>query len=375
MSPPRVGVAISGGGFRATCFGLGCLRALHDHGVLQDVKVISGISGGSLIAAMYAYGPTDFSQFETTVVEQLRRGIELEILARALRPDSFAASLIDSSRASAANLWQVTVGKPKARNLPQRRPLRSRNRTDALRDTLASRVFGRKIMPSVTHSNLDVVISATDLGSMNAVRFGSEQSSCSPFGSIVEQVEVAEAVAASAAYPLALPPIERHFRFRSPTTGSTNRVAVLMTDGGVYDNLGISVLEPGRSGLHTSHVYDLDYIISCDAGQGRPPDWSGIFLPVRMKRSFDLVHRRTQNAARARLYEWVRGGLLRGVVHAYLGMDDQRLPMPTTDLVPSEKVRHYPTDFKAMRSDALLAISLRGEQLTRLLLAHYCPEL
>src|SRR4029077_10200714 len=29
-----------------------------------------------------------------------------------------------------------------------------------------------------------------------------------------------------------------------------------------------SVLEPGRSANHTAHVYDVDYIIACDAGRG-----------------------------------------------------------------------------------------------------------
>lgn len=37
---PRVGLAFSGGGFRATAFGLGALRALHDRGVLPDVRVV-----------------------------------------------------------------------------------------------------------------------------------------------------------------------------------------------------------------------------------------------------------------------------------------------------------------------------------------------
>src|SRR5689334_8803326 len=102
------------------------------------------------------------------------------------------------------------------------------------------------------------------------MRFGLAvcKSSCSPYGIIEEPVSVAEAVAGSAAYPLALPAIERSYRFKNESTGSVARREVLMTDGGVYDNLGLSVLEPGRSFGHTSHVYDLDCIVSCAAGQG-----------------------------------------------------------------------------------------------------------
>jgi len=41
---PSIGLALSGGGFRAMAFGLGCLRALNDRDLLQHVRVVSGIS-------------------------------------------------------------------------------------------------------------------------------------------------------------------------------------------------------------------------------------------------------------------------------------------------------------------------------------------
>jgi predicted acylesterase/phospholipase RssA len=48
-----IALALSGGGSRAIAFHLGCLRALHDRGVLDKVRVISSVSGGSVIAAAY----------------------------------------------------------------------------------------------------------------------------------------------------------------------------------------------------------------------------------------------------------------------------------------------------------------------------------
>ena len=86
-------------------------------------------------------------------------------------------------------------------------------------------------------------------------------------------------------------------------------------------------------------------------------------------------HRRAQDAARGRLHEAAAAGLIDGFVHAYLGMADERLPVPVADLIPGEAVRSYPTNFRAMAQDDIDAISLRGEQLTRTLLSHYCPEL
>ncbi|CCQ46129.1 putative secreted domain protein [Pseudarthrobacter siccitolerans] len=60
-------------------------------------------------------------------------------------------------------------------------------------------------MNEVTHPNLDAIISATDLATANAVRFGSLVSSSSPYGRITDSVPVADAVAASAAFPALLP--------------------------------------------------------------------------------------------------------------------------------------------------------------------------
>ena len=97
------------------------------------------------------------------------------------------------------------------------------------------------------------MLSATDMASGNAVRFGSRRSSCSPYGEIIGPVTVAEAVAASAAYPVAFPALTRRYDFRDQRGVVTTRNLV-MTDGGVYDNLGLSPLLPGRSRAHTGHV-------------------------------------------------------------------------------------------------------------------------
>jgi hypothetical protein len=56
-------------------------------------------------------------------------------------------------------------------------------------------------------------------------------------------------------------------------------------------------------------------------------------------------------------------------------MVDAKLPVPVAELIPGDAVSSYPTNFRAMAQEDIDAISLRGEQLTRALLAHYCPEL
>ena len=49
----KIGLALSGGGFRASIFHLGVIRRLEELGIMPFVSVISSVSGGSIIAAYY----------------------------------------------------------------------------------------------------------------------------------------------------------------------------------------------------------------------------------------------------------------------------------------------------------------------------------
>ena len=49
----KIGLALSGGGFRASFFHLGVLARLADLNLLKDVEVISCVSGGSIVGACY----------------------------------------------------------------------------------------------------------------------------------------------------------------------------------------------------------------------------------------------------------------------------------------------------------------------------------
>lgn len=356
---PRIGLAFSGGGYRATAFGLGALRALHDRGLLPDVRVVSGISGGSLLTAMWAYGPEDFGEFDNTVTDLLAHGLQKELAKRTFTPIRTMANTVSA----------VSAALPGGKNRPRRS-----SRTEALVDALLCRPFGAKEMGQVTHPGLSTVISATDLSTGNAMRFGSEVSSCSPHGAVVGAVPVADAVAASAAFPVLLPQLNRSYTF-TRTDGTQHTETMLMTDGGVYDNLGLSPLLPGRSTQHTSHVYDLDYIIAVDAGPGRTAPRAPNFMLGRLKRSFEIAHTRNQDGSRARVHELAAAGNLKGFVYSYLGMRDGRLPVPVADLVRRQQVAEYPTNFARMTPEHLDAITTRGEQLTRTLIEFYCPVL
>ena len=50
----KFGLALSGGGFRATLYHLGVIRFLRDAGALQNVTNIASVSGGSILSAHLA---------------------------------------------------------------------------------------------------------------------------------------------------------------------------------------------------------------------------------------------------------------------------------------------------------------------------------
>ena len=86
ISKESIGLALSGGGCRAIAFHLGCLRALHHLGVLDRISVLSCVSGGSVIGAMYAYSNDSFAEFDKKVQSLLRRGLQRAIVRHYLWP-------------------------------------------------------------------------------------------------------------------------------------------------------------------------------------------------------------------------------------------------------------------------------------------------
>ena len=52
----RIGLALSGGGVRASTFHMGVLRRLAAEGLLEQVSVVSTVSGGSLVTAAIMSG-------------------------------------------------------------------------------------------------------------------------------------------------------------------------------------------------------------------------------------------------------------------------------------------------------------------------------
>ncbi len=386
--PESIGLALSGGGARAIAFHLGTLRALHDRGVLDRLEVISAVSGGSVIAALYAYSEGDFADFDRTTVGLLRNGLVRDVVLQSIAPanllGSVATMLTAGLAAAGSAVFRPMFGAlARLIGVERRVPIlsiqppfrRFRSRTIGFEKAL-DRLFGGQTLVSARRDNVHVVLNATELSTMSAFRFGSRESGCWRLGSLVDNaVPVSTAVAASAAYPAFLPCLDKEYEFQDKN-GKLSRKRAILTDGGVYENLGVGNLEPDGSRDFGFNVFEPDFIIASAAGPGIPGDEvKPYWWPSRMMRSFESVHRKSQDGVLKRLHGYVPAGKLRGFVLPYLGQIDKRLPWAPPDLVAREDVVDYPTDFSPMTSTDIERISLRGEQLTRLLLDHYCPNL
>lgn len=386
---PFITLALSGGGARAIAFHLGCMRALHDRQILSRVRVLSTVSGGSVIGALYAYGShKSFNEFDERVVDLLRAGLQRQIL-KALVASSEGLKLLATALVHGGAGLSIAGG---MKLLPLILCMDTRQRamvadtlmswrellpvwgslTTAFELILRQSLFGDALLGDVKVRDLETVINATELRTGTAFRFGSVASGGWRYGQIEgpTQITVAKAVAASAAFPMLLPPIVERFTFLQ--RGARYSERVVLSDGGVYDNLGVSVLEPGRSAEISVNAYPTTHIISLNAGAGQFPVgpttfwWGG-----RTIRAFETIYRRSQDASYGRLHSLAVSGAIEGFAMIYLGQQDSRLPVRPPDLIPREAVKDYPTDFAPMSEQNIARLSGRGEQLTRILIAQY----
>jgi NTE family protein len=222
--PPAVGVplalAFSGGGFRASLAALGVLRFVADAGLLGGVRYVSSVSGGSVAHGVFAHHYEEL-QREDFTAEALDRLVIEPFIDRISERSLIWALLL--------NLWKI-IG-PKTR-------------TNLLADTFDDWFCGGQQLEQLS-PNCRFVFNAADL--TTGVRFGFERD---VFGDYVlgrhttdgRGLRLADAVAASAAFPGAFAPLVLG-KYQFPC--GDGRVAKLL-DGGAYDNLGLEVVDDLR---------------------------------------------------------------------------------------------------------------------------------
>ncbi|MBK1682468.1 patatin-like phospholipase family protein [Rhodoferax fermentans] len=237
-------VSLSGGGARAAAFGYGVLDALRQTQVpwqgnsislIDELDLISGVSGGSIVAAYYAaFGSETFPAFEN---QFLRKNFQDNLVSYALK---------------VRNLYDLTSPWFGRSNLLERR----------LDELFKGKTFG-DLTERPGHPGL--LVSATDLSLGSGFEFSWRQFSliCSDLNS----VPLSFAVAASSAVPIALSPMTLKnysdtcaqpvtltsseadaYRVRllrdsqRSYLDASTRPYIHLVDGGLVDNLGLRSL-------------------------------------------------------------------------------------------------------------------------------------
>ncbi|MGY3690565.1 NTE family protein [Bradyrhizobium sp. USDA 3240] len=384
---PKIGLALSGGGSRAIAFHLGCLRALNRLGLLNRISVLSTVSGGSVIGACFHAHNGDFASFEAKIRAVLTAGLAkamakklfsrlgLQIMGSALLVGLVAFCVLVLRLLLTVLRWLMPAELTRHfERVEIRSPLhRFRSRTSLLEAVLDDVLFHETRLSQLP-ATPQFVINATELRTGSAFRFSTKQSGSWRWGKLHRNdASLAHAVAASAAYPLFLPAFDETYVFEK--NGMLTPERVILSDGGIYDNLGLGCLWPDRSPDVSLNVVSVDTIICCSAGYGLHQEPPSQFFFARLLSVFSTLFDRAQNASIHRLHEIQRFGQIKHFIFPYLGQSDRALPNPPPDLVRREEAHWYPTDFNAMPLDWIDRLGTRGEQLTLCLAQAYLPHL
>lgn len=283
---PEEGMALclSGGGYRAMLFHAGVLRRLNELGILSKLKRISSVSGGSITAGILALNWANLG-FDNDGIGQ---NFDEQVIAPLKR---LASRTIDVSSVLSGALWFGTIGEKVA-------------------DAYRTHLFGDKTLQDIPDEPR-FVFNATNVQSGALWRFMKPYMRDYRVGEVKNpQIELAVAVAASSAFPPVLSPVELELDaadFSSADQGETltdetYRTQIVLTDGGVYDNLG---LETAWKRYRTIFVSDAGGGFEFQSGPKR--DWVRHSIRILM-----LIDNQVRSLRRRQLVESYKAKIREG---------------------------------------------------------------
>ena len=273
----KIGIALSGGGYRAAAYHIGTLRTLHKLGVLDNVDVISSVSGGSITAAYYALNKDCYESFEKSFIEKLQTGV-MKSVWLLLALTVFAIILISGAIWCAiyyilSEFWLsvfissiifvcgVVYILLRWYNYMPISYLISKKYDDLF--------FNKKTLNDLPQSPL-LTINATNIATNLPFNFSRNY-----MGEYIYTIDrksifnadtfpISRAVMASSCVPYGFTPItiDNKYLLKDYSECANNTEPPLLVDGGIYDNQGAHKLSEKKSRFHA------DLIIVSDAGNG-----------------------------------------------------------------------------------------------------------
>lgn len=271
VNPHRLGLSLSGGGYRATAFHLGTLKKLQAMHILEKVEVISTISGGSITGAYYCLNKDNYAEFESSLYEKLQKK---NVVKKVLLSWTFLQLLLVAAAFLGPALYFLFT--PYTWLFPilfaaflfvllkfQFHIFSVSKRIEKIYDEF----FYEKKTLSELPVNPILVLGSTNLQTARAFTFSKKWMQDSTYqymnpriSFIAHDFPIARAVMASSCVPFAFTPIKIDKKFFM-NEEDAKRVHPVLVDGGVYDNQGIhKIMQKGQ--------YDCDTVITSDAGAG-----------------------------------------------------------------------------------------------------------
>lgn len=264
----KIGLALSGGGYRAAIYHIGTLRKLNSMGILKDVDVISSISGGSITNAFYGLHANDFEEFEKLFQKALSKNILLLVLKAhpfriALLPIILLILICISFYITGIYLFLILISLSLLMFFFQFKIFDISKLVSELYDEV---FFQNKTIKDLK-CNHNVLINATNMETGRLFSFSSTKMGDSKYANEKnihfknhKDYKLSKAVMASSAYPLLFNPIGIH-KTDFKNWDKADTVLPALIDGGVYDNQGTSKLFEEKSS------YKCDIVIASDGGK------------------------------------------------------------------------------------------------------------
>ena len=224
-----IGLALSGGGFRATLYHLGVIRYLRDSETLPLVGDIAAVSGGSILAAhlvlnwdRYTGTDAEFAEAAGEVIRFVQHDVRNRIVRRL--PLLFPIRLFGKLTG-----WSAANFTPNAL-------LEKYYRTFLYGDRRLFELPEQPALHMLATNVSDGVMAVFNREGLHIQK--REQGETDPFRHVAGQTAtIAKVVSASSAFPGFFPPVEIAAHDLGVHEGQFPTES--FTDGGVYDNLGI----------------------------------------------------------------------------------------------------------------------------------------
>ena len=298
--PPEDGIALclSGGGYRAMLFHAGALWRLNEVGLLSELDRVSSVSGGSITSGVLGcnWGRLDFDGdgvargFQQALIDPVRRLAGKTIDLRAILMGAFLPGMI----------------------------------ADRLAGSYDRHLFGGATLQALP-DRPRFVLNATNLQSGALWRFSKPYMADYRVGTVENPtVKLSVAVAASSAFPPILSPLRPKVDLGAYAADGTKLLAdptfrrrPTLTDGGVYDNLG----------LETAWKRYRTILVSDGGGQYAPQARVRAFWPLQTVRVIGTIDSQVRSLRKQQVVDSFTHGVRKGAYWSiWSEVDDFGLP-------------------------------------------------